>query len=83
MAAVVLFQLHIDSHRTKGGEGVLLFIFQQIINKTRYNLQSGWLPTDHGPDEKMVLSRCLAALLLPPGQLAPQVSLRPAITQIK
>ena len=51
--------------------------------QTRYNLQSGWLPTDHGPDEKMVLSRCLAALLLPPGQLAPQVSLRPAITQIK
>ena len=34
-------------------------------------------------DEKMVPSRCLAALSLPPGQLAPQVSPRPAITQIK
>ncbi|EJK73309.1 hypothetical protein THAOC_05076 [Thalassiosira oceanica] len=34
-------------------------------------------------DEKMVPSRCLAALSLPPGQLAPQVSPRPAITQNK
>ncbi|EJK77389.1 hypothetical protein THAOC_00783 [Thalassiosira oceanica] len=32
-------------------------------------------------DEKMVPSCCLAALSLPPGQLAPQVSPRPAITQ--
>ncbi|EJK71461.1 hypothetical protein THAOC_07096 [Thalassiosira oceanica] len=32
-------------------------------------------------DEKMVPSHCLAVLSLPPGQLAPQVSPRPAITQ--
>ncbi|EJK73917.1 hypothetical protein THAOC_04437, partial [Thalassiosira oceanica] len=51
MAAAVLSQLRIDSHRTKGGEGALI-IDQQIINKTRYNLQSGWLPTDHGPTRK-------------------------------
>ena len=35
------------------------------LNKTRYNLHSGWLPTrDHGPGEKMVHSRWLAAPVL-------------------
>ncbi|EJK44653.1 hypothetical protein THAOC_36791, partial [Thalassiosira oceanica] len=50
-----------------------------------YNLQSGWLPTDHGPTivPRKWSHRAVWLLVAstPPGQLAPQISPRPAITQ--
>jgi len=39
--------------------------------------------TDRRENGPLTLSGCLVARSLPPGQLAPQFSLRPAITQIK